>query len=115
MKAGLTLHAERGLDAVFNEALRGDEQGFDSIWLNDHMMDYPRRRDQLPDRPLDSFTLMTALGASTKRVRLAWAMLNLGFRRPTVLAKMLASFLIPSLFLNGPKSFASQLASSVNR
>src|SRR5205814_10335160 len=91
MKAGLSLHAERGLEAVFVEARCADEQGFDSIWLNDHMMEYPRGRDQLPERPLDSFTLMTALGASTKRVRLAWAMLNLGFRRPAVMARLLAT------------------------
>ena len=34
---------------------------------------------------------MTALGAITTRTRLAWAMLNLSFRKPAVLAKMLAT------------------------
>src|SRR5262249_27206640 len=39
----------------------------------------------------DSFTLMTAVGAVTSRVRLAWAMLNPSFRNAAVLAKMLAT------------------------
>ncbi|HTE86808.1 MAG TPA: LLM class flavin-dependent oxidoreductase [Dehalococcoidia bacterium] len=41
--------------------------------------------------PLDSLTVMTALGTVTTRTRLAWAMLNLNFRTPAVLAKMLAT------------------------
>ena len=41
--------------------------------------------------PLDSFTLMTAIGASTERVRLAWSMLNVNFRYPAMLAKVLAT------------------------
>lgn len=89
MKLGLLLHAERGVDAVLAEARMADEQGFDSIWLFDHLMEF--RGEPGPDGPLDSFTLMTALGALTSRTRLAWAMLNLSFRPPAVLAKMLAT------------------------
>jgi alkanesulfonate monooxygenase SsuD/methylene tetrahydromethanopterin reductase-like flavin-dependent oxidoreductase (luciferase family) len=44
-----------------------------------------------PDQPLDSLTLMTALGASTTRVRLAWSMLNVNFRYPAMLAKVLST------------------------
>src|SRR5438045_601172 len=89
MQFGLLLHPERGIDAVFEEARLADQQGYDSIWLFDHLMGF--RGDHTPDGPLDSFTLMTALGAVTSRVRLAWAMLNLSFRKPAVLAKMLAT------------------------
>lgn len=89
MLTGLVLHPERGIGAVFAEARQADRQGYDSIWLPDHLMD--TRRSQTPAGPLDSVTLMTALGAVTKRVRLAWSMLNVGFRHPAVLAKMLAS------------------------
>ena len=49
------------------------------------------RGEDTADGPLDTFTLMTALGALTTRTRLAWAMLNLSFRPPAVLAKMLAT------------------------
>jgi alkanesulfonate monooxygenase SsuD/methylene tetrahydromethanopterin reductase-like flavin-dependent oxidoreductase (luciferase family) len=89
MKIGLRLHPERGLDAVFEEAQQADRQGYDTIWLADHLANY--MGPDTPDGPLDSFTLMTALGAVTTRVRLAWAMLNISFRAPAVLAKMLST------------------------
>ena len=89
MKVGILLHPERGIDAVFEEARLADEQGFDSIWVGDHLMTF--RGEHLPSGPMDSFTLMTALAARTTRVRIAWAMLNLNFRNPALLAKMLAT------------------------
>jgi len=89
MKLGLLLHPERGVDAVLAEARAADEQGFDSVWLSDHLMEW--RGQPGPDLPLDAFTLMTAVGAVTSRTRLAWAMLNLSFRHPAVLAKMLTT------------------------
>jgi alkanesulfonate monooxygenase SsuD/methylene tetrahydromethanopterin reductase-like flavin-dependent oxidoreductase (luciferase family) len=89
MKFGIQLHGDRGADAVLREARLADEQGFDSVWLFDHLLGF--RGIHLPNEPLDSFTLMTAVGAVTSRVRLAWAMLNPSFRNPAVLAKMLAT------------------------
>ena len=38
VKIGMLLHPERGVDAVFEEAKLADEQGYDSIWLGDHIM-----------------------------------------------------------------------------
>jgi alkanesulfonate monooxygenase SsuD/methylene tetrahydromethanopterin reductase-like flavin-dependent oxidoreductase (luciferase family) len=89
MKIGMLLHPERGVDAVLDEARSADEQGFDSVWLFDHLMDI--RGIQGPDGPMDSFVLMTAIGAVTHRARLAWAMLNPSFDYPAVLAKRLAT------------------------
>jgi dimethylsulfone monooxygenase len=89
MKFGLLLHPERGVDAVMTEARQADEQGFDSVWLFDHLMEW--RGHHGPDGPYDSYTLMVAVGAVTKRTRLAWAMLNPSFRYPAVLAKMLST------------------------
>src|SRR5579871_6671772 len=89
MKIGMLLHAECGVDAVLEEARSADQQGFDSVWLFDHLMDF--RGSQGPDGPMDSFVLMTAIGAVTHRTRLAWAMLNPSFDYPTVLAKRLAT------------------------
>lgn len=88
VKVGLLLHPERGIDAVFEEAKLADRQGYDSIWLGDHIMGHGATG---PDLPLDSFTLMTALGAVTTRTRLAWSMLNVSFRYPAMLAKVLAT------------------------
>jgi alkanesulfonate monooxygenase SsuD/methylene tetrahydromethanopterin reductase-like flavin-dependent oxidoreductase (luciferase family) len=83
MQVGLLLHADRGVDAVIEEAKLADKQGFDSVWLGDHIM--------IPKFPLDALTLMTAIGASTERVRLVWSMLNVNFRYPAMLAKVLAT------------------------
>jgi alkanesulfonate monooxygenase SsuD/methylene tetrahydromethanopterin reductase-like flavin-dependent oxidoreductase (luciferase family) len=88
VKLGLLLHPERGVDAVFEEARQADEQGFDSIWLGDHIMGHGYTG---PDGPLDSFTLMCALAGVTSRTRLAWSMLNPSFRYPAMLAKVLAT------------------------
>ena len=88
-KLGLLLHPERGIDAVFEEARLADQQGYDSIWLGDHIMAHGD--GARPDFPLDALTLMIALGATTTRVRLAWSMLNVNFRYPAMLAKVLAT------------------------
>ena len=91
MKFGILLHQERGADAVLHEARLADEQGFDSVWLFDHLMATRSDAEHGPSEPLETFTLMTAVGSVTQRVRLAFAMLNLSFRHPPVLAKMLAT------------------------
>ena len=89
VKVGLLLHPERGIDAIFEEAKLADEQGYDSIWLGDHIGSHGAQAR--PDLPLDSLTLMIALGARTSRVRLAWGMLNVNFRYPAMLAKVLST------------------------
>ena len=91
MKFGLQLHQERGGDAVLDEARLADEQGFDSVWLFDHLMAFRAGAEHHNHEPLETFTLMTAVGAVTRQVRLAFATLNLSFRHPPVLAKMLAT------------------------
>jgi alkanesulfonate monooxygenase SsuD/methylene tetrahydromethanopterin reductase-like flavin-dependent oxidoreductase (luciferase family) len=87
LKFGLHLHPERGVDAVLAEAQAADAQGYDSVWLADHLM----REPEDPDGGLDSFTLMTAIAATTQHVRFAWGALNPSFRKPAILAKMLAT------------------------
>lgn len=87
------LHPERGLKYVLEEARQADLQGYDSVWLGDHLMSGlgSWKGDDGPDGPMDHFTLMTAIGATTSRARLAWSMLNASFRNPALLAKMLAT------------------------
>lgn len=89
MELGVQLHPERGVDAVMAEARRADEQGFDSVWLSDHLMN--PFGQHTAEGPLDYFLLMTALAAVTRRVRLAWGTLNVSFRPPALFAKMLAT------------------------
>ena len=75
--------------AILEQARAADWQGYDSVWLGDHLIDY--RGGHVAEGPLESFTLMTAIGAVTTRIRLAWGMLNPSFRNPALLAKMLAT------------------------
>src|SRR4051794_3955048 len=93
MQIGMLLHPERGVDFVFEEARQADHQGYDSIWLGDHLMSGRGswRGPDGPTGPLDAFTLMSSLGAIPSRTRLAWSMLNVSFRYPAMLAKVLAT------------------------
>lgn len=110
MKIGIQLRPEITADEALAESKIADDQGFDSVWLFDHLMNWrytiapltpemkgETRRltteaEHLPDLPYDSFTLMTAIGAVTKNIRLGWATLNLSFRgSPAVLAKMITT------------------------
>ncbi len=82
--------AETTADAIVKQAVDADRQGFDSVWLGDHLIDY-RGEPFIAEGPVDSFTVGTAIGALTKRIRLAWGMLNPSFRNPAHLAKMLST------------------------
>src|SRR4051794_18535114 len=89
MHLALQLHPERGADAVLAEARLADAQGFLSVWTGDHMLGI--RGEPSPDQPLETWTLMTAIGAITERLHLGFAMLNPSFRNPALLAKMIAT------------------------
>ena len=77
-------------DAIIAQAVAADRQGYNSVWLSDHLI-APFSQDQRPDGPFDCFMLAVAIAAVTERVRLGWAMLNTSFRNPAHLAKMLAT------------------------
>ena len=92
MNVGVLLYPPNGVvtvDEQIAQAKAADRQGFHSVWLGDHLLDFMGGAE--PDRPADSFTLMTAIGAVTERIHLAWAVLNPSFRNPALLAKMLAT------------------------
>ena len=64
-----------------------DDLGFDSIWVCDHLYGVPR-----PEIPiLESWTLLTALGAVTNHVELGTLVTPPGFRNPAHLAKIVAT------------------------
>ena len=92
MRVGVFINppANTSVDAIVAQAQAADRQGFDSVWLGDHLIDY-RLGPAIAEGPPDSFTVMAAIGAVTTRIRLAWGMLNPSFRNPAHLAKMLAT------------------------
>jgi probable F420-dependent oxidoreductase len=70
-------------------ARAAEESGFDSIWLGDHLL---YRGDGLPERgPWDVWTTLSALAASTERVRLGPLVACTAFHPPGMIARMAAT------------------------
>src|SRR5689334_95167 len=66
-----------------------EEVGFDSIWVNDHLL---YRNDGGAERgPWESWTLLSALAAATDHVMLGPLVACTAFHPPGLLAKMAAT------------------------
>jgi probable F420-dependent oxidoreductase len=73
--------------ALVESGVRMEEMGFDSLWVWDHIL-----LGVEPSFPIiDSLTLLTAIAARTKRIKLSTGILVLPLRNPVVLAKQLSS------------------------
>ena len=73
--------------ALVDYGVRMEELGFDSLWVWDHIL-----LGVDPHFPIiESLTLLTAIAARTKRIKLGTGILVLPLRNPVVLAKQLAS------------------------
>ena len=69
-------------------ARAAERVGFDSVWMGDHLL----YRDEPGERgPLEAFSLLAALAASTERIQLGPLVACLPFREPVVLAKVAAT------------------------
>ena len=92
LRVGVQLpEVERSVDwAEYAAMARAAEAaGFDSIWLGDHLL---YRGDGQAERgPWEAWTLLSALAASTQRVRLGPLVACAAFHPPGVLAKMAAT------------------------
>ena len=83
------------VDNLTNMAVKAEEMGFDSVWVTDHII-VPH---EIPDRTdivyrhdmLESLSLLTHLGAVTKRVKIGTSVIILPYRNPVVLAKAIAT------------------------
>jgi alkanesulfonate monooxygenase SsuD/methylene tetrahydromethanopterin reductase-like flavin-dependent oxidoreductase (luciferase family) len=71
-------------------AQRAEELGFDSVWIPDHFF-FERPPGTLTPYP-EAWTLMTAIGATTRRVQIGSMVLAAGFRHPAMLAHMANAF-----------------------
>jgi len=73
---------------VRDVALKCEQLGYDSVWLNDHMYEgwLPLEKHSQPY--LDCWTLLPALAVSTKTIRLGTLVTSNTFRHPALLAKM---------------------------
>ena len=73
--------------ALFAYARRAEELGFDSVWVWDHIL----LGVDPPFPIIDSLTLLAAIAARTRRIKLGTGVLVLPLRNPVVLAKELSS------------------------
>jgi alkanesulfonate monooxygenase SsuD/methylene tetrahydromethanopterin reductase-like flavin-dependent oxidoreductase (luciferase family) len=80
---------EVGWSEYVEMARAAEEAGFDSIWIGDHLL---YRGDGREERgPLEAWTLLSALAASTRRVRLGPLVACASFHPPGLIAKMAAT------------------------
>lgn len=70
-------------------ARAAEEAGYDSLWVGDHML---YRGEGRPERgPWDAWTVLAALAASTRRVRLGPLVAATAFHPPGLIARMAAA------------------------
>ncbi len=76
--------ADKPWNQVRDEFAMADELGFDHAWLVDHLLD----TDGPPENGcLEAWTLLAALAAGTRRIRLGVLVSSNTFRHPSLLAK----------------------------
>jgi probable F420-dependent oxidoreductase len=79
-------YAKRPYEAIRSVALQAEEDGFDSIWLADHLL---YRTPGQPTRGIwECWTILAALAEATHRVELGTLVLAMSFRNPAILGKM---------------------------
>jgi probable F420-dependent oxidoreductase len=94
MKVGLLIFAanerdtlsKRSYGSIRSIALQAEREGFDSVWLADHLLYHPAGQ---PVRGIwECWTILSALAEATKRVDIGTLVLCNTFRNPAILAKM---------------------------
>jgi probable F420-dependent oxidoreductase len=95
MKFGFVIPQNWGLSDpqdVVQFGVRAEELGYDSVWVNHHILNVGYIYDRLEDRPYyDALTVLTWVAARTERVRLGTTVLVLPYLNPLVLAKTIAT------------------------
>ena len=77
---------------VIDLAVKAEELGYDSVWVNHHILNVGYIYDRLGDRPYyDALTVLAWVAALTERVRLGTTVLVLPYLNPLVLAKTVAT------------------------
>ena len=69
-------------------AREAEALGAESLWVYDHFHTIPRPTDEIT---FESFTMLSALAALTRRVRLGHVVICTGFRNPALTAKMIST------------------------
>lgn len=84
---------QKSFDTIKNYVQTAERLGFDSIWVNDHMLPIV---GSLNKPMLECWTVISALAAVTTQIRLGSLVLNNIFRFPQLVAKMVSTLDIVS-------------------
>jgi probable F420-dependent oxidoreductase len=95
MRFGFVLPNNWGIEdvgAVVDLARRAEAAGFDSVWVNHHLLNVGYVGERLGERPYhDALTVLTWAAASTSHVELGTSVLVIAYLNPFVLAKAIAT------------------------
>lgn len=95
MNFGITIPNNWGIEDpqdVLGVAVRAEEVGYDSVWVNHHVFNAGYVRERLEHLPYyDALTTLTYAASLTKTVKLGTTVLVLPYLNPMVLAKSLAT------------------------
>ena len=95
MKFGFIVPHNYGLadpQDLVDVAIRAENLGFDSVWVNHHVLHAGYVLARLGSKPYyDALTVLTYVAAVTQKVRLGTSVLVLPYLNPIVLAKSLAT------------------------
>jgi probable F420-dependent oxidoreductase len=95
MKFGLCIPNNQGMSSVrdlVDIALLGEDLGYDSVWVSEHLFHASYVAERLGDRPYhEALTVLTAAATVTRRVRLGTSVLVLPWHHPARLAKQVAT------------------------
>jgi len=90
VKFGVHIEPQLGYDYEnsLNIALEAEKLGYESFWCSDHLFLNEKSENQ---NCMDAWTLLAALAAATKKIRLGTLVTCNSYRHPALLAKIAAS------------------------
>ena len=95
MKFGFVVPNNVGVEDVNDVvrlAVKAEELGFDSVWVNHHILHVGYVKDRLETRPYqDALVTLTWIASQTSRIKLGTSVLVMPYLHPMALAKHLAT------------------------